>query len=51
MALCHCKFFSEVLGLSTAMDVIIPQNTERQIGKVFVQTVHWVMIHSLAKDS
>jgi len=32
MALIHCKFFSEVLGLSTEMDVILPQNTQRQIG-------------------
>lgn len=32
MALIHCQFFSEILGLSTAMDVILPQNTEQQIG-------------------
>ncbi len=32
MALIHCDFFSEVLGLSCAMDVILPQKTTRQIG-------------------
>jgi len=33
MALIHCNFFSEVLGLSTAMDVILPQATgQGQIG-------------------
>jgi len=29
MALIHCDFFSEVLGLSTSMDVILPQPTTR----------------------
>jgi S-formylglutathione hydrolase FrmB len=32
MALIHCHFFSEVLGLSCAMDVILPQPTMKQIG-------------------
>ena len=32
MALIHCEFFSEVLGLSTAMTVILPQTTTTQIG-------------------
>lgn len=32
MALIHCNFFSEVLGLSTSMDVILPENTTTQIG-------------------
>lgn len=32
MALIHCDFFSNVLGLSTSMDVILPQETEKQIG-------------------
>jgi S-formylglutathione hydrolase FrmB len=32
MALIHCEFFSEVLGLSTAMTVILPQSTPQQIG-------------------
>lgn len=32
MALIQCDFFSEVLGLSCSMDVILPQNTTTQIG-------------------
>jgi len=32
MALLHCDFFSDVLGLSCSMDVILPQTTSRQIG-------------------
>jgi putative tributyrin esterase len=32
MALIHCDFFSDVLGLSTAMTVILPQATSGQIG-------------------
>ncbi len=32
MALLDCKFYSESLGLSTSMTVILPQNTESQIG-------------------
>lgn len=32
MALMHVNFFSEVLGMSTAMDVIVPQRTRGQIG-------------------
>jgi S-formylglutathione hydrolase FrmB len=32
MALIHCDFFSDVLGLSTAMTVILPQATSAQIG-------------------
>src|SRR5215475_13824997 len=32
MALIHCEFFSEVLGLSTSMMVIPPQATTKQIG-------------------
>lgn len=32
MALIHCDFFSEVLGFSTSMCVILPQNTISQIG-------------------
>lgn len=32
MALIQCQFFSEVLGLSTSMHVILPQNTSNQIG-------------------
>lgn len=32
MALINCDFFSEVLGISTSMCVILPQNTTGQIG-------------------
>ena len=32
MALLRCDFFSEVLGLSTSMTVILPQRTTTQIG-------------------
>ncbi len=32
MALLDCKFYSESLNLSTSMVVILPQNTESQIG-------------------
>jgi len=32
MALMQCHFFSEVLGLSTSMTVILPQKTTAQIG-------------------
>lgn len=32
MALIQCNFFSEVLGISTSMTVILPQQTKRQIG-------------------
>ncbi|MDT5034958.1 MAG: putative tributyrin esterase, partial [Micromonosporaceae bacterium] len=32
MAHLRCDFFSEVLGLSTSMTVILPQETSSQIG-------------------
>lgn len=32
MALLHVNFFSDVLGMSTNMDVILPQQTNGQIG-------------------
>ncbi|AZK47689.1 alpha/beta hydrolase [Paenibacillus lentus] len=32
MALIQCRFFSEVLGLSTSMTVILPQRAKSQIG-------------------
>ena len=32
MALLHVNFFSEVLGMSMNMDVILPQSTNGQIG-------------------
>ncbi|WP_028552086.1 alpha/beta hydrolase [Paenibacillus sp. UNC451MF] len=33
MALVHVEYFSEVLGLSSSMDVIIPQQIQRQPGR------------------
>lgn len=38
LALIECNFFSETLGLSTAMYVILPQQTSRQIGMDSVAT-------------
>lgn len=32
MALLHVDFFSDVLGMSVNMDVILPQKTNGQIG-------------------
>jgi hypothetical protein len=32
VALLRCDFFSDVLGLSTSMTVILPQRTSAQIG-------------------
>ena len=32
MALIHCDFFSDVLGLSCSMCVVLPQKTEGQVG-------------------
>ncbi len=32
MALIQCDFFSDILGLCMSMNVILPQNTQRQIG-------------------
>jgi putative tributyrin esterase len=32
MAFLQCDFFSDVLGLSCSMNVILPQNTKKQIG-------------------
>ncbi len=32
MAFIQCDFYSEVLGLSTSMNVILPENTDSQIG-------------------
>src|SRR4051812_12004642 len=34
MALIDCKFFSETLGMSSSMRVILPETTERRIGLV-----------------
>src|SRR5690625_8023241 len=32
IALIHCDFYSEVLNLSTSMTVILPEQTQSQIG-------------------
>ncbi|MDA0989761.1 MAG: alpha/beta hydrolase family protein [Verrucomicrobia bacterium] len=34
MALVHCKFYSNTLGMSSSMDVILPQLSESQFGVV-----------------
>jgi S-formylglutathione hydrolase FrmB len=54
MALIHCNFFSEVLGLSCSMDVILPQATTQQIGMagkagVGKHPVLW-LLHGLSDD-
>lgn len=36
MALIDCKFFSETLGMSSSMRVILPETTERRVGDVGV---------------
>ncbi len=54
MALIHCHFFSEVLGLSSAMMVILPQPTPSQIGMAGVargdrHPTLW-LLHGLSDD-
>jgi putative tributyrin esterase len=54
MALIHCNFFSETLGLSTSMYVILPQETRSQIGmegRTFAEK-HPVLylLHGLSDD-
>lgn len=54
MALIDCKFYSEALGLSTSMMVILPQQTGTQIGMQNVSTGgrHPVLylLHGLSDD-
>lgn len=54
MALIECKFYSEVLGLSTSMTVILPQQTTTQIGMSNVSkgTLHptLYLLHGLSDD-
>ncbi|MCL6637716.1 MAG: esterase family protein [Alicyclobacillus sp.] len=54
MAPIHCYFFSEVLGLSTSMTVILPQQTSRQIGmqSAAVRDKHptLYLLHGLSDD-
>lgn len=54
MALMQCEFFSEVLGLSVSMNVILPQQTRSQIGMEGVSgsgkhPVLW-LLHGLSDD-
>lgn len=54
MALIECRFFSEVLGLSTSMTVILPQQTRNQIGMETVQVKEkhptlW-LLHGMSDD-
>jgi putative tributyrin esterase len=54
MALIHCSFFSDVLGLSTSMTVILPQQTRNQIGMggVSLREKHPVLylLHGMSDD-
>jgi S-formylglutathione hydrolase FrmB len=54
MALIHCDFFSETLGLSTSMYVILPQATRTQIGMTGIagSKKHPVLylLHGLSDD-
>jgi S-formylglutathione hydrolase FrmB len=54
MALMRCDFFSDVLGLSTSMTVILPQSTSTQIGMTGVQGDNappvLYLLHGLSDD-
>ncbi|MFP4417132.1 MAG: alpha/beta hydrolase [Fibrobacterota bacterium] len=54
MAFLHCDFYSDVLGFSTSMNVILPQNTKNQIGmrSTSRRTHHPVLylLHGLTDD-
>ena len=54
MALLHCDFFSNVLGVASTMDVILPQTTARQIGGrgVARRSAHpcLLLLHGLSDD-
>ncbi|WP_040950019.1 alpha/beta hydrolase [Gorillibacterium massiliense] len=54
MALIHCDFFSEALGLSSSMYVILPQTTTGQIGMDSVRTKEKLptlyLLHGLSDD-
>lgn len=54
MAMIHCNFFSEALGLSTAMDVILPEVTVGQIGMESVASDReppvLYLLHGLSDD-
>lgn len=54
MALMQCRFYSEALGLSTSMTVILPQNTTSQIGMESRSGSHrhptLYLLHGLSDD-
>jgi putative tributyrin esterase len=54
MALIQCDFYSEVLGLSTSMNVILPQQTQTQIGLSGTVRAHkhptLFLLHGLSDD-
>jgi S-formylglutathione hydrolase FrmB len=53
MALMRCDFFSETLGLSTSMTVILPQQTSGQIGMTGTTTTEvpvLYLLHGLSDD-
>lgn len=54
MALIECRFYSEALGLSTSMTVILPQNTSSQIGMENKAGAHrhptLYLLHGLSDD-
>ncbi|CAM2885425.1 alpha/beta hydrolase family protein [Paenibacillus sediminis] len=54
MALIECRFYSEVLGLSTSMTVILPEQTATQIGMQNVKRSHLnpalYLLHGLSDD-
>lgn len=53
MALIHCHFFSEVLDLTTAMDVILPQPLQTQPGRLASKASKYptlYLLHGLSDD-
>ena len=54
MALLHVDFFSDVLGMCTAMDVILPETTRGQIGmEGQASETHWktlYLLHGMSDD-
>jgi putative tributyrin esterase len=52
MALIHCDFFSEVLGLSTSMYVILPQPAKKEMGSKIRTTQYptLYLLHGLSDD-
>ena len=54
MALIHCDFFSETLGMCSSMYVILPQTTKGQIGMASVRNEEKIptlyLLHGLSDD-